>query len=312
MKKPPTIDLTVLPGGARYEDRYGKWMQVLERVATEGPGVRVIGAPHCWVPLILYLKGIVISPRMHFECDAWLPFPEGSYSMARRGGHQREYVEHVCTLRPELVDTLWKVDCQLKLQEGTDHHTNREFILTTYNGYYRPEIREYMGRLHDYRKPEGIDYAVITNCSADKPYPAPLHRELLKRIPKRGWHLVIATGVLGVVPQELWDRMPLYDSGIANFWRCTEEWVRFLEQNHYRHLVVYTEFYSRAIQRALQRIKEPPGVTWVIHPGVYYDYLPLRNPGLLGKLREAVQNVDKPLKIKGLTPFSVGNLTPLS
>lgn len=280
-----------IPSGERYGDQYGAWLELFRKIAESSDPVKVISPPSSWVPFLIYIGANVEGWREHFLCDAWLSDPISAYKNAVSKGRQREYVEHVCALRPELVDSLWKVDAQWKAAR-VDHTEQREFIVTTYNAWYRPEIQKFLERLKDYRVPEGIKNCVITNCAADKPYPSPLHRAIRSVLPDKSWHLVIATGVLGVVPEELWDVMPLYDAGIPNFSRCTEQWELFLPRVNYDRIIVFTEMYSQSVERAFRSVSQEKRdcVNWVLKPDHYKDYLPLESSEYIERLRRAIQN----------------------
>lgn len=283
------LDLVTLGHGGTYADVYGSWLEIFKRIAESEEVVTVVSPPKCWVPLLLYCGADVIRAREVFHCDAWILDPIVGWQQARAIGREREYVEHVCALRPELVDALWKVDSQWKTKR-VFHTQQRSFVIASYSSLYRPELREFMKQLDEYRKDERIDCAVITNCSADKPYPAPLHVAIADVLPKNGkWHRVIATGVLGAVPEEMWSGMPLYDSGLPDFWRNMTRWEEYLGRNRYRALVVYTEFYSRSLHRALSLVLgSGTFVDWVTPVGPYADYLNLLSPTNLAALREAI------------------------
>lgn len=282
------IDLKQLPSGATYEDQYGRWLELFRIVAESAERMMVLDPPASWVPLLRYLGAAVEGAVMHFAEDEMVPDPHGLYERMSARGRQREYVEMVCACRPELVDALWKSDAEWRTV-GRDHAEQRAFIVANYNAMYRPEIMEFLRRVEAYRPPAHVRYAVITNCAADKPYPSPLHREILARLPDERWHLVIATGVLGVVPIELWGEMPLYDSGVPNFWRCMSAWERYLGRANYAGLVAYTEFYSRSLARALSTCPCP--TAWAVAPGQYANYLPLLSETNLEALRRAIETI---------------------
>ena len=281
------MDLQTLPHGETYADTYGAWLDIFRDVAMSEEPIVVKYPPACWAPLFLYLGADVVEPREEFPCDTWIFFPVETYDAAKKDGRQREYVEHICALRPELVDALWKSDCQWSTR-GRDHTYRSSFVVANYSALHRPELIEFMHDVDAYEKPTGVTCAVVTNCSADKPYPAKLHRAIRAILPNDDWQLLIATGVLGVVPEEMWGEMPEYDSGLPHFWRCLERWEEFLGRNHYDRIVVYTEFYSRAVTRALSRVTGRTRVDWVTPCGPFKDYLDLASPKWLNPLREKV------------------------
>jgi len=282
-----TIDLNTLPSGERYADEYGAWLEVWRQIAEE-PGVVVKSPPHSWIPLARYLGATVRGSFAHFLQDSYYRNANEMYDHAKAYGRQREYVESVCTARPELVDALWKSDVQWQTVDR-DHTWQREFVLTNYNGYYRPEILEYMKKLEEYVPPARVRNCVVTSCSADKPYPADVHRAVLDILPDESWHLVIATGVLGVVPQELWGVMPLYDAGIPNNWRCFQKWCRYAQRIKYDRIVVYADFYAPAVHAALSSVLADTAVSYPLPVGGRADYLDLADERWLNHLRRALE-----------------------
>jgi len=285
------MDLTNLSCGMSYADQYGKWLELFKRVA-EARDIQVMNSPRSWRPLLLYLGADTFGERVHFVEDELVGDTQLGFATAERKGMEREYVESVCSLRPELADALWKSDCQWQTV-GRRHTMKREFVVANYLAYYRPEILEYLTLLESYEKPNHVQNCVVTSCSADKPYPAVLHKAIASVLPDDSWHQVIATGVLGVVPQELWSRMPLYDSGVANKWRCQVAWEGYLAKTSYRRVVLYTEFYASCVMRAASHMIAAGSIEAVLPVGGQNDYVDLVAPEWLGRL-EAVLQVEPP------------------
>ena len=63
------IDLTELPQGQSYEDRYQGYLKVFERIASIPPDQNVVvkSPPYSWAPLLYHLNCTMFSPRVVFE-----------------------------------------------------------------------------------------------------------------------------------------------------------------------------------------------------------------------------------------------------
>lgn len=237
--------------GGTYEDTYSGWLEMFREVAESEIPVTVSGIPLCWLPLMSYLGANVQSTTVHFPCDQLLQSVIPIFEKAKRLGLVREFVESFCTFRPELVDAMWKSDMEWNTQQRW-HVMKGHFVVTNNGSFHRPEVLQFMASM------EGVQLApkagiVLVPCAADKPYPAPLHKAVRAAIPAE-FRIAVVTGVLGVVPEEFWHDMPQYDSGIPNRWRAMKRVEDFFRKHDYPRIVVYSDFYSEAIRRGLDRV----------------------------------------------------------
>jgi Domain of unknown function (DUF5591) len=273
------IDLTELPDASRYEDRYQQYMDIFKTIAHTPPEdiVTIEGAPWCWVPLLHHLNCQCWGSRVVFEhCRA---------VEAASWWWDRTALEVLCGFRPECVDALWKCDMQWKIPAGRvrKYKPKKEFIVTNNGSFHRPEVLKYMDHLAMYRPTK--ENVLIVPCAADKPYPSPLHKMCMDLMPD-DFYIMNATGVLGLVPQDLWNVMPHYDSGIPNEWRLYKTVLWYFSHRRHNKVVVYCDFYSTAIQHALDRICQ--SARFVLPPKIYDDYVDLTRPDLLVKLESAL------------------------
>ena len=166
---------------------------------------------------------------------------------------------------------------------------DQEEILITNNGsYHRPEVMRYFEHLNNYTPAKRN--VLLVPCAADKPYPAPMHQAVLKLLPD-SFYLANITGVIGVVPQELWPVMPMYDSGIPNEWRLVDVAYSYFKRVEHCNIVVYIDFYSRALKTAFDQLGILDRVIWVNPVMFYHDYLNLLDPALLERLEVALKFV---------------------
>jgi len=294
MSAPIDLDLVTLPSGKSYSDTYAAWLALWQKIA-ESESVTLRNVPRSWVPLALYLGAVVESHRAEFAEDEVVAFPRSMYRRAAETGRQREYAEMVCGIRPELADAMWKSDVEWNTN-NRDHVSQQRFAVANYSAMYRPEIRAYFHSLRQYRLPPGVHNCVVVPCYADKPYPSPIHRAVEQVLPDASWHQVCATGALGVIPQELWPIMPLYDSGIPNFHRCRLAWKEYLARNQYERIVVFCDFYASVLQSVLA--DSPSIVTHVLPALARTDYLDLAQPQYLNRLAAALAESGSPVMQK--------------
>ena len=149
-------------------------------------------------------------------------------------------------------------------------------------------MQKYLAELETYVPNVYKRKCVLVPCAADKPYPAPMHTAVRKNIPEN-YDIIIATGVLGLVPESRWDTMPLYDSGMPYEWRLmkTVNWFFSKYVTYYDTVVVYSDFYSAAINIGFSMSAFPrKNVYFVFPPGYYAEYQDLLSEENLGKLKE--------------------------
>ena len=166
----------------------------------------------------------------------------------------------------------------------------REFIITANSSFWRQEVTHYIQNDLAAYTPTKTKL-VLVPCAADKDYPSPLHKAVMERMPE-DYYIANATGVLGIVPQDLWPVMPHYDSGIPNEWRLLHVFLSYFSQHPHTEIVVYADFYNIAMHCAFRMLGMLDRVTFV-HPVVFYsDYLDLLAPENLAKLDAVFANLD--------------------
>jgi hypothetical protein len=287
-------------GGGRYEAAYGGYLEFFRRLAAmPDDDVVVEGVPASWVPLCLYLNCRISRAVAHFASDGLIASSVEDLRAAlgaRCAGSQqagardhRAEIEALCAFRPETVDALWKVDRQWPVHPRRVNpriDRNRTSFIVTGNGSFdRPEIRKYEAVLGAYAPSRSK--VVVVPCAADKPYPSPMHQAVLDLMPP-DYYLANATGVLGIVPMDLWPAMPRYDSGIPNPYRLVEVFEDYFGRLPHERVVVYCDFYSEAIERAFRLLGQLDRVSFVNPIMRYDDYLDLLDPARLRCLGEVL------------------------
>ena len=271
------IDLTKMPEGGRYEDRYGHYLSIFQRVAESSVELVVKNAPFSWIPLLTYLgakcnggqsyfKHCGLVSRIMFPCD-------------------RLALEATTVYRPECVDALWKADMQWDVRNMNDFSPEQEFIVSNNGSFHRREVRDYFDRLEAYTPTK--KKVVLVPCAADKPYPAKMHQAVLDMLPD-DYYLANLTGVLGIVPQDLWEGMPYYDSGIPNEWRLAHILKGYFLRHEHERIVIYADYYNLAADQAITNAGMGDKTTFVNEVKFYYDYLDLLDNQRLSKLKEAL------------------------
>jgi hypothetical protein len=283
--------------GRSYEDVYSGWLVIFKEVAESKIPVKVENAPHVWLPLIEYLGGAA-QTTVQFGPDEWWTGHNITQAarVAKANGEFRSFVEHVCSCRPELVDALWRADRVWNTYSEFHAQHEPDFVVASVNSFDRPEIKAYENALSVYDpREDGRKNCVITNCAADKPYPAPLHEAIQELLPDGTWHMVTATGVLGLIPQELWSCAPHYDSGWPNFERLRAVATDYFSRVRYERVVVYTDLYAPVVAEVLTALRVP--ASFPLDLRWRTGYLPLTSPVLLDRLRDALSE-----PVKEITP----------
>jgi predicted RNA-binding protein len=198
-------------------------------------------------------------------------------------GRQRELVEFYCALRPELVDALWKSDVEWKTKNRL-HTAQKDFVVTTNNSFYRPELLAFIKKVHRYKTKK--KKCILVPCSADKPYPSELHK-IIKKIAGEDWLIIVVSGAIGLAPEELFKDMPNYDSGLPYFWRIRDEVQKFFKRNKFEKIVVYSDFNSAAIKAGLDVLKQ--NATYVFGTRIR-EYQNLKSQKNLKKLATALKS----------------------
>lgn len=308
---PPYLDLAELPKGETYESTYGKWLDIFRTVATSPKPYIIENCPASWLPLMEWLGACVESTRVQFVEDGWVKClgTGGRTTFPMDGdGDFRAFVEWSCSIRPELVDALWKVDNEWEVSSPLVIRPRREFNITCNSSFWRPEVKEFLHILDNWEYPHSWDNSgstgqpvgiVLVPCAADKPYPAPMHKAVLESLTGyigHGWTMAIVTGVFGVVPMELWNEMPVYDSGLPNEWRVYQRVQQWFKKHANLNTVVgYMDFNSISTNEALLRVNlESLRWTFVNPVKRYCSYLNLMDPKLLKTLQGVVVDHGKP------------------
>ncbi len=236
-----------LASGHTYEHTYSGWLTFFEDCAVN-PGP-VHDVPRSWVPFLMYLGCTVTTPFVWFSEDS-MAVPVAFVSAAINAKRLRELVEFSSTLRPELVDALYRSDV-VWATKNRQHQWQDAFNVTCNGSFFRPEVVAYIDQLRKYEPPHA-PVTIVLPCAADKPYPAALHRAVRDIAPHA--NLVIATGVLGLIPEDLWPICPTYDSGIPNEVRVHDEVIAYFHRNATPRVVVYCDFYAPTVMDALSVI----------------------------------------------------------
>lgn len=236
--------------GTSYSHEYENYLNLFRTLGYAVTPGNVYNSPRCWIPFIRYIGHSIGSSHVKkWECDNF-DWPDLYNTMADK----RRAVEIVSSCRPELVHALYCADtewpCPLRLISQ-----EKSFVVTNNGSFFRDEVQAYRKLLAQFSPTKRR--AVLVPCAADKPYPAPLHQAVMSRLDS-SWHIITATGVLGLVPQELWELMPWYDSGLPNLTRCRDTVAWYFTKHEYDVVVVYSDFYAPAIHEGLRdnRVKQ--------------------------------------------------------
>lgn len=295
MGQNPTVTL-LTSNGTRYEDVYGTYMEIFRELATyEGQWV-ARDVPGSWLPLFTMLNIVVERVAFKFEHDQLVA---AAWNAANNGTQlDRTALEALCAFRPETIDALWKLDRQWTLHEDRIHftrkeeHFKREFIVTGNGSFDRPEVVAYEKALAAYTPTK--KRVIMVPCAADKPYPSHLHAKVIELLEELGvrdqWYIANATGVLGIVPEDLWPVMPYYDSGIPNQYRLMRIAKDYFSRTEHEAIVTYMDFYTRSFDQGVSFSDYRGGMIHVNEPRFYYDYLDLLDNVRLSKLRQAIIN----------------------
>ncbi len=175
------------------------------------------------------------------------------------------------------------------MQWNTTHvrqfYPKRDFVVTNNGSFHRQEVKDYLVKLQHYQPTKRK--VCLVPCAADKPYPSKLHQVILDGLPD-DYYLMIGTGVLGLVPHDLWGEMPWYDSGIPNQWRLQMAVRDYFRRTLHERVVVYHDFYSEAIQIGLKLSSVPMSRVKFVNPvKPYDDYIDLMDPARLTALSAA-------------------------
>lgn len=253
--------------GRTLENAYGGWLAMFQEVAEAPNDTIAVNVPSAWEPLMWYLGARCL--HLGNVVDLQL---------------RRHTVEGTCAFEAVLVDALWKADMEWS---GPRRHTwENEFPVASYSAFYRPEVMKYLREDLPTHKPTH-NKCVLVPCAADKPYPAPMHKAVREAV-GADWEIIVATGVLGLVPESLWSVAPMYDSGLPNQDRVSEVVAQHLAAKHgkqYGRILVYSDHYAWAISRGFGG----KSVGYLFGSEPRSAYLDLLAPEHLGRLRNAAK-----------------------
>jgi hypothetical protein len=271
--------------GGNYESTYGKWIEFFRALALAPEPKRVV-CPFSWAPLVHYMGHEVV------ECVYWFDEDYLEWPKDLDGLPLRRLVEISSACRPELVHALYEYDTNWTGQHHRRRHTfDKGMMPVTCNGsFFRPEVLAYLEWFKTYRPDYDTDgLTVLVPCAAVKPYPAPLH-EAVRMVVDEPFTQIVATGVLGLVPETCWGTEPLYDSGMPYEWRLMTVVQEYFTREPHGNLVVYGDFNYPSIERGLasagQQARFVP--VWGKDASGYANLLSPRNLGsLLATCRQA-------------------------
>jgi hypothetical protein len=238
---------------------------------------------------------VVSKPATWFSEDRLFQWPTLSAQSAQCE-NVRRMVEIASTARPELAhalymwDTEWAGFPEARSRGAQYSEISKEFVVTCNGSFFRPEVLSYLNLLHGWKPPQEYNDRplVICPCAADKSYPAPLHKHIRQATP--GAYLIVATGVLGLVPESLWPEAPNYDAGIPYNERVYLETISFFQRNpHPRSVVVYSDYLAYWLTLALRAAGQR--FVSVFGEAQMPDYLNLSAGKNLGLLKEAYATV---------------------
>ena len=213
-----------------YSHEYELYLDFLKQIACATIQFEVNNIPKCWVPFILYFDHKIGDTKEVWDCDkmTWESYYNGFQD-------KRRAVEIASECRPELVHALYLSDTDW-LCPRRQHLNHKEFIVTGNGSFHRPEVQQYQRSLQAFTKP----------------YPSEMHCRVSELFEDDArFHLIIATGVLGLVPEELFNVMPEYDSGLPNQLRVTQTVAWYFQKWKYNQVIVYSDFYAEAISQGL-------------------------------------------------------------
>ena len=235
-----------------YSHEYDGYLGFFRLLGYSPYSWKLQNVPRCWGPLLLWMGHTVESTVCHFSCDSHLDYTEAY----RLSAFKREQLEIASVSRPELVHGLYCADTEWPLPMSAERKQRRKQFPVTCNGsFYRPEVQEYRDMLNLYMPDEHTTKCVLVPCSASKPYPSPLHRAVLDVL-NDDWELIVCTGVLGLVPENLFAFAPEYDSGVPNLERCSETVSWYFTKHRYETVLVYSDFYAYAVKNGFDEIPD--------------------------------------------------------
>ena len=269
--------------GEAYAHEYDGFLGFFRSLGHATEAQVCLNVPRSWAPFVAYLGHTVKSVQAVKEWGEaegpgldWL-------AAYRAAADPRRVVEMASTARPELVHALYLADTEWPCPLRARGPLQPAFPVTCNGSFFRREVLGYTRRLQSYTPPPGVQRAVIVPCAAVKPYPSPLHKAVQQRLPDRSWHVIVATGVLGLLPEELWPVAPEYDSGLPYLDRVTQTARWYFSRHHYGRVVVFSDFYAYALRQGLRDVPRLP-VSYVLGDHYRDTYENLLLPEHLNRL----------------------------
>jgi len=270
--------------GETYEDTYSGWLRVFQNIA-EGP--RGAWSVHSRVPAIDWGAAKILSYYLGGETDTHADHKDFRFTRAE--------VEHACAQHPLLVDALWRADMRWGNKHFRRHQTEKTFNISTYSGFWRPEILDYMELVRTVHKPKANTIYVMTPCAADKPYPAPLHKavaDVCRALipPHQAWEVLPVSSAVGPCPQDSWEQMPHYDAGLPFFERVKDTLDAWALPPTSTVYVNYTDMLQQDINQTLEDLG---ACLYPVFPAIdpRADYLPLMESTFLSRLSFTIEQV---------------------
>lgn len=249
-------ELVTSLGGSSYEAAYLGYISFFEGLASASTRHSCELVPECWAPLVRWLGHDVLTTANRFgEVDdiLWM----SAYDNAT---DKRRILEISSACRPELVHALYLADTRwpCPLRHAT---TRRDVVPVTNNAsFFADEITAFRRMVIEWVDTSNFmnwsSTVIFVPCAATKPYPAPMHTAVRAAVGNAP-DICVVSGVIGVAPEQLWAKMPNYDSGLPNLWRAMEavEWY-LSTKKAYSRAIIYSDFYAPAIEAGIARVTE--------------------------------------------------------
>jgi hypothetical protein len=219
----------------KYSDTYGQYIDCLTK-STE-----IDSCPKSW-EAILTLRNVKIGEVIKiFSEDKYIP----TYDFT-----DTNLLEMYCSIRPETNDSLFKLYFDRQLDVKFHYYINHN------TSFYRPYILRW---IDDNIRIDSKKKCIITNCSANKPYPDELHSAIKEKYPD--YSLLVVTGVLGVVHELDFNNMVEYFSSLPNQKRVETEVIRWFKRNNYEEIIIMTEFNQQSFLPQLLTLQQDAKIT---------------------------------------------------
>lgn len=228
-----------------YSEVYSSYLDKIHKAIVSK--VFVGACPYTWYVLLTYLGVEVIEPQVVFYEDNFVV----NLSREKITQLPRHVLESLCTLRPEVNESLWRVDNVWKLGKKT---FDKSFHVGTMNSYGRFEFKSYLRLLFSFNYCPMHTKVLLLPCSADKPYPSKDQAHVISLYPDHD--ILFISGYLGVTPFELRDSMPFYDASIPNYGRVYKILKSFLKRYNWLEYVSYVDFYGEVVKAVVPNVVE--------------------------------------------------------